>query len=509
MKDFARIGATVRIFSQRLLTPGNTLSQRVVHAGFWAFSLRIVDRLFGLIRSIILARLLVPEDFGLFGIALLAISVLDAFSQTGFQAALIQKKSDVKPYLDTAWTVQVMRGFVLATILDATAPIVATFFNEPCAAMLLRVLALSKVAEGFANIGVIFFQKELSFQKQFLYMFSGTLADFSAATIAAVLMRNAWALVFGFLTGNIVRAVVSYILHEHRPNIMLNKELAREMYRFGRWIMATNIMVFLATNGDNAIVGKVLGAGALGLYQMAFQFSNLMRTEITAVLSQVAFPAFVLLQDNVVSLKKAFLKTLQATFGLSFPLTIGIIMLGSEFVRLFLGDAWVLMSPTLQILAISGLIRSVVATGGPLFKGTGRPQLDFWMNVVRVGVMAVLIYPLTSHYGTEGTAISVVLGIAATLPIWWIASKSIAQVDWQTFLGCFFPSAVAAVVMSATIAFFKTILDTATLAGFILVSAVAVSVYASIYFALLRKNRFGPFRLLGYNDQGGRELHSK
>ena len=93
---------------KRLFNPGDSLSQRVVHAGFWAFALRITDRLFGLARTIVLARVLSPNDFGLFGIALLGLSALDTFSQTGFQQALIQKKGDIRPYLNTAWTVQVI-----------------------------------------------------------------------------------------------------------------------------------------------------------------------------------------------------------------------------------------------------------------------------------------------------------------------------------------------------------------------------------------------------------------
>ena len=99
-----------------LFRPGKRLSQRVIHAGFWAFALRITDRLFGLARTILLARLLSPNDFGLFGIALLGLSALNTFSQTGFQQALIQKKGDIKPYLDTAWTVQVIRGLSLIHI---------------------------------------------------------------------------------------------------------------------------------------------------------------------------------------------------------------------------------------------------------------------------------------------------------------------------------------------------------------------------------------------------------
>ena len=106
-EDAHQVPAKRKAWLKGLFSPGETLSQRVVRGGLWVFGLRIVGRVFGLVRTIVLARLLAPEDFGLFGIALLTMSALETFSQTGFQAALIQKKEDIKPYLDTAWTVQV------------------------------------------------------------------------------------------------------------------------------------------------------------------------------------------------------------------------------------------------------------------------------------------------------------------------------------------------------------------------------------------------------------------
>jgi len=165
----------------------------VVRGGFWVFALRILDQLFKLVRTIVLARLLAPKDFGLFGIALLAMSALETFSQTGFQQALIQTKRDIRPYLDTAWTVQAIRGTVLALILFGIAPYVAAFFGEPAAVSLLRVLGLSILFQGFANIGVVYFQKELEFHKQFAYQLSGTPVDLVVAITAAVLLRSAWA----------------------------------------------------------------------------------------------------------------------------------------------------------------------------------------------------------------------------------------------------------------------------------------------------------------------------
>jgi len=407
----------IKTLGHRLLIPGETLRHRVIHAGFWAFALRIADRLFGLARTIILARLLSPEDFGLFGIATLALSALEAFSQIGFQAALIQKKGDVKPYLDTAWTVQVLRGFALAGILAASAPVVAGFFNEPRAAMLLRVLALSELARGFTNIGVVFFQKELEFHKQFVYMLSGTLADLSVSILLALLLRNAWALAYGLLASSAVRVIFSFFVCSFRPKLQLELNKARELSFFGRWIFASNILVFLLNHADDVLVGKLLGATALGFYQMAYGISNLPATEITHVISQVTFPAYSKLQDRLSQLRQAYLQTLQVTALLSFPIAAAIAFLAPAFSRIFLGEQWMPMVPAMQILAIWGLSRSIAATTGPLFSGMGVPRLSTWLQLIKLILMGVFVYPFTVLWGISGTALAVTVSALIVDPI--------------------------------------------------------------------------------------------
>ena len=135
-----------------------SLAKKVIRGGLWVVALRIINRGLGFVRTIILARLLAPEDFGLLGIAMLAVATLETFSQTGFHQALIQKKENVESYLDTAWTISVIRGIILFGILFFTAPTVAKFFSSPLASLVIRVIAISTLLTGFRNIGIVFFQ---------------------------------------------------------------------------------------------------------------------------------------------------------------------------------------------------------------------------------------------------------------------------------------------------------------------------------------------------------------
>lgn len=384
-----------------------TLSQRVIKGGIWVFALHIVNRLFALVRTVILARILAPHDFGLMGIALLSMSTLETFSRTGFEQALIQKKKDIEPYLDTAWIAQVIRGFLLFVLLFVGAPLVSSFFHTPEAEMIVKVVGVTELLKGLVNIGVIYFQKEIEFQKQFLYQVSGTFADLIVAILIALIFGSIWALVFGLLAGNFVRLIMSYWLHFYRPRLCFEIKKVKELSKFGRWVLGSSILIFLLNQGDDALVGKLLGITALGLYQMAYRISNMPATEITHVVSQVTFPAYSKLQDNLPRLRKVYLKALQLIAFFSIPLAFLIFILAPEFTTVFLGEKWLPMVPTIQILCLLGVIRSIVAASGPIFLALGRPDIEAKLPLPQLALLLILVYPLTKRWGIAGTAASV------------------------------------------------------------------------------------------------------
>lgn len=480
-----------------LLHPGDQLSRRVIHAGFWAFALRITDGLLGLARTIILARLLSPNDFGLFGIALLGLSALETFSQTGFQAALVQKKGDIRPYLDTAWTVQMIRGFILATILCGIAPYVATFFGEPGAANLLRVLGLSAVFKGLTNIGVVYFQKDLEFHKRFIYMFSGTLANLVVATSLAFILRNSWALAYGLLVGDFAQMVVSFFIHTYRPRPRLEGAKAKDLYTFGRWILGSNILVFLLNHGDDIFLGKVLGTTVLGLYQMAYRLSNLPATEITHTISQVTFPAYSKLQDEPGKLRCAFLSTVQLIANISFLVAAVIASLSPGFTRIFLGEEWMPIVPAVQILVVCGLIRSLDAVTSSLWQAIGRPFIPTYFQLAKLLLLAVLIYPLTSYWGMLGTAAAVALESIIVHIIRWFFMAKTLRIGPITVFRVFVVPGLSAV---AIIAFVKAFPECSyTITNFFLVLIMVGVIYVIAFFLfdkMLKYNSTAPFRQL-------------
>jgi O-antigen/teichoic acid export membrane protein len=473
-----------------------SLSTRVVKSGLWILALRMLNRGLGFIRTIILARLLAPEDFGLLGIALLSISTLETFSKTGFDSALIQKKENVKSYLDTAWTVSALRGIVLFSILLFSAPLIASFFNSREATLIIRVIALYTLFAGLRNIGILFFQKELEFNKHFSYEFSATLVDLSVAITLAFILRNVWALVWGGLAASLARLVLSYVIQPYRPRIRIDKEGFKELFGFGKWVLTSGILVFLVTQGDDILVGKLLGVTALGLYQMAYTLSNLPATEVTHMISKVTFPAYSKFQEDRPRLKEAYLKVLKCTTFVSFPLAGGIFLFASDFIRIFLGNKWIPMVPAVQVLVLAGLVRSIAATTGPIFHATGKPRIDTIWQIVRLLVLSAFIYPLTLRWGILGTATAVFFSIFVATVGFLVEATKIIDCDINELAKIIIlPLLKTAIVVSSVIVYYSY---TTIINGFhlLLISVLSLSYYLLLTYFAERTLNYGIYNLI-------------
>jgi len=226
-----------------------------------------------------------------------------------------------------------------------------------------------------------------------------------------LILKDVWALVIGQIAVGLVSLVVSYLIHPYRPSIHLDLKKSKELFGFGRWVFGSSILAFLLTQGDDIFVGKMLGITALGFYQMAYRISNMPATEITHVISQVTFPAYSKMQDDLPRLREAYLRVLQLTAFLSFPIAGLIFILGPDFTKIFLGEKWMPMVPAMQVLVFGGLVRSIAATSGYIFYAVGKPKIDTALQIVRLSVLAVLIYPFTIQLGILGTSIAVFLSI--------------------------------------------------------------------------------------------------
>ncbi|WP_254820964.1 lipopolysaccharide biosynthesis protein [Haloglomus halophilum] len=427
------------------LRPSGSVGERAANSVVWAFLANGLGRGLQLAKLLVLANFLSQAAFGLVGVALLLLVGVRRFSNLGIDEALIQHPdADVDDYLATAWVVRAVRGLLTAGLVFAAAPLVAAFFvapaRQPLLTAVVRAMALVPLLRGLQNPGAVYLRKELAFHREFGYRVGTAAADVSVAVAAVIALGSVWALVYGTLAGAATRLGLSYLVHPSRPGLGFDRARARELLGFGKWVTGSGIAAFLTTEGDDAFVGWFLGVGALGLYQTAYRFSNAPATEISQVVSSVVFPTYAKLQDDEDALESAYLRTVQLTTFLAFPAAVGIAAVAPVFVDAFINNeqGWdlALLAVTMQALAAWGLLRAIGATTGPLFRAVGRPDYETKIQLAKLAVIAVAIYPLTAAFGLLGTAAAVVgASLFVAEPVATGLAVRTAGADYRAFLG--------------------------------------------------------------------------
>lgn len=371
-----------------------------------------------MVRTIVLARLLAPAHFGLFAIASIGVQVVEVFSRTGFTEALIHREEDIAPYLDTAWVVQIIRGLALSGILVLTAPLFAVFFREPEVTPLVRLVAVGVALRGFTNIAVVYFRKELEFHKLSIYQISGTLTEIAVSIPSALILRNAYALAIGFVAANLAQLIVSYLIHRYRPHLRFDLEKARELFLFGRWVLSTTVFEFLVKSLDTVVVGRLLEATSLGLYQMAVRLANLGATEITHAISQVTFPTYSKVKNDDAKYRQAVLGTLGLVSAVALPLSGLLFMFAKEGVPLILGQKWVPIVPFFQLLVLVGAVRSVTANFGAVYLSRGRPDIQTKTSIMNASILGITLYPLVLRLDIMGAVVARLLTLVTQFYTW-------------------------------------------------------------------------------------------
>ncbi|MFC2091727.1 lipopolysaccharide biosynthesis protein [Elusimicrobiota bacterium] len=467
------------------------LSRRVILSSIWIFILRTSIRIVDVLKLIILARLLEPKDFGLLGIGLLSVSILETFSQTGFDSALIQKKENIIQYLNTAWTIQIIRGIFLFSILYFCAPLIAQFFKAPETLNIIKILAFTQLFYGLRNIGVVFFKKELQYKKEFIISFIPILTGAMIAIVYAVIYKNVWALVYGVLTRYGVGFVLTYIVNPFRPKIQFDIKKIKELAGFGKWVMGSSAIVFIVTHGEAIFVGKFLGTVMLGFYQMAYRLANLVPVEIAQVIVNVTFPAYSKMQDNIARLSESFIRVLTGINFVTFPIVGLVFVLAADFTEIFLGEKWLLIVVPMQILVFASLFRVLAMTTSSLVYAVGKPKIWTKWQAIQLVIMVVLIYPFSVKWGLKG--VSLVLLISSFISAIGLVCETvrILNVKFGEYYKMTFYPLINACIMSIIIYVIKDMLNKSDLVGFICSGIAGVIVYGAMTFVMDKYFNYG------------------
>lgn len=380
-------------------------------------ALRLLSRFIVFVKILILARLLSPEEFGLFGIASITLALLEVLTDTGINAFLIQEDSDIRKYLNSAWLVSIFRGFLISCLILVLSLPLTKFFDNQKVLRFLVLISLTPFLRGFVNPAIIKFQKYLEFDKEF---YLRTMIFFFDALISVSLafrLRSAESLIWGLVAGTVLELIFSFLFVKPTPKLKFEKAKLSRVISRGKWITLAGIFDYLFHHLDDVFVGKLLNTSALGLYQVAYKISTLPITEGGEIVSKVAFPVYSKISNHRNQLKIVYLKVLALISLVTLPFGLIFILFAKPFVSIFLGGQWLEMVPVVKVLVVFGVVRAISGSSSSLFLALKKQEYITLVTFVSMLGLILPLFPLIKVYGLVGASYSALIGSLLALPL--------------------------------------------------------------------------------------------
>lgn len=393
--------------------PPPDLGRRMASGALWMVALRFAQRAIGLISTIILARLLVPEDFGLVALATTFAAILEVAGDFGVDTALICDRKASRREYDTAFTVQILRGLLIALVLLLAAPWIAGFFADPRLEPLFWIIAAGAVVQGFWNIGIVDFRRDLEIAREFAFHFWGKLGSFVIAVGLALLWRSYWALIIAIFARRVILLILSYTMCSYRPRLSLDG--IGRLLHFSKWLLLQNALYFLRDRIDALLVGKLMGPEALGLYDLALEVASLPTSEIAGPVNRAVFPGYAQIGHDRERLRRGYCEAVSVILLVTVPASVGIGLLAEPLVLLLLGDHWRPAVPLIQALVVFGVLRCIYTTAGAVYLALGRLRVEPALILLFIAVLVPSLVLLTEHFGVFGAALALTLATAVGL----------------------------------------------------------------------------------------------
>lgn len=326
---------------------------------FWKFAERIGAQLVSLTVSILLARFLLPEEYGVVAILLVFINIANVFVSEGFSTALVQKKEATEIDASTMFYCSFLISWILYAILFVLSPSIEIFYKMDGLANLLRVLALKLPIAAINSIQHAYVQRSMQFKKFFFSTIIGTLISGVVGVILAFLGFGPWALVAQYLTNSTIDTVVLFYTVKWRPRMVFSAISAKEMMRYGWKITCGSLLNTIYSETRSLIIGKKYSSSDLAYYNKGVQFPQLIVTNIDSSIGSVLFPALSKITDEKQRLKETVRKSLKMSCYIIFPCMAGLAAVSTPLIKLLLTDKWLPAVFFLHIACITQALQPI------------------------------------------------------------------------------------------------------------------------------------------------------
>ena len=382
----------------------DNLKGRTVSAVIWNLTERVGLQVVQFLPTVILARLLAPEQFGLVGMLAIFILLANTFLDSGFGTALIQKKAP--SHLDecSIFYFNILVGVVVVGLLYVVSPWIAEFYHQPLLTSLMRWLSLGILINSFGLIQTTLLVRALDFKTQVKANLFAALVSAIIGVALAYQGLGVWSLVAQNLSEILIATITLWFLCKWRPALIFSLTPLKEMFGFGSRMLLSSLVSTFFNNFYQVFIGKVFSATSLGYYTRASSIRSILMDTTSNTFGRVMYPAFAAIRDDIERLKRAYRKSILLTTFVHFPLMIGLLAVARPVVLLLFTEKWEAVVPLLQLMCLGGLLYPMQLINLDILKVKGRSDLFFWITVLKQSMLLGSIF-LTYRWGLNAILI--------------------------------------------------------------------------------------------------------
>lgn len=426
-----------------------SLGRRVTTAAAWMIAFRWIDRLVGVLSVAVLARLLSPDDFGIVGYAMLVIGFLELVSALSTDAELIRNEHADRSYFNAAWTMNCLRGLALTALMLALVQPATDFFHEPRLSAVMVPLAMIPLIQGFENVGIVEFRKQLNFDREFRFLLSARLLGAVATIGLAFALRSYWALVAGSLLRAVFRVVLSYGFHPFRPRLAFDR--IPQIFRFSRWMMLQNLAQGLYDRLPGIVIGREWGTSSLAYFNVAKEMADLSASEVRAPIRRALYPGLAQIASQRARVGEVLVGSTGMLALLTIPIPLGIALVADDLVPLFLGAQWLPTVQVLQPLCVAASVAAIGTNSQLAYTALNQSHRAALAASFRALMVAVLLVLVTPSFGILGVAYAVAGSTCVTTFADYALASRLLQIDVRHLLAAIWRPVAAVLVMAAAV----------------------------------------------------------
>ena len=425
------------------------LQQKAAKGIVWSVVQKWGGETISFLSFIALSRLLAPKAFGLVSLASVFTIFVKVLLDQGFSAAIVQRKDLEREHLDTAFWISVLTGILLTLGGIATSGLVAAFFGEPRLAPVLRWLSLSLILTALCSTQVAILQRKLDFKSLAIRSLAATTVGGIVGVSLAIAGFGVWSLVAQNLANGLTAVVVLWRASAWRPGFRLSKYHYKELFTFGVFVVGNNMLKVLVRRSNDFLIGYFLGPTLLGYYTIGYRLLLVIVRLVTGIINSVAFPAFARLQHDPKRMRRAFYSVTQHITLLAFPVFFGLAAIAPELVPALFGEKWAPSITIMQVLALIGIVQSVLVFNGSVIKASGKPSWQLGIMLLNA-VCSVIGFLLAVRWGIVAVAASFVIVGYLLMPFSYRAVCRMIQIDIISCLvQCVAPLSASLIMLAA------------------------------------------------------------